>query len=210
MEQTQVNFNAIASKITDWILSLNIDNNKALLIALDGGSGSGKSTIAEIIAKHLNALLIVTDDFYAADITNEDWGNRSYKERAADAINWLGLRSNILEPLLHRMPAYWNSFDFNAGACPDGTYSLKTEFTNYEPNDIIILEGAYSARPELSDLIDLKILIDVPVQVRHKRLQEREEKGFLAQWHERWDGAEEYYFREVRPAWAFDMVIENL
>jgi len=88
MKQSQLNLNAIASKITDRILSLNIDNNKALLIAIDGGSGSGKSTIAEIIAKHLNALLIVTDDFYAAEITNEDWGNRSYKERAADAINW--------------------------------------------------------------------------------------------------------------------------
>jgi len=207
MKQSQII--AASSKIVKGILSLKKVDNKPLLIAVDGGSGSGKSLIAENVAKQLNATLIMTDDFYAAHITNDGWKNRSYKERASDAINWQALRTNVLEPLMHGVPASWNSFDFNAGAGPDGTYGIKPECIAYEPGDIIILEGAYSARPELSDLIDLKILIDVPVQVRHSRLKEREEKEFLTQWHQRWDEAEQYYFRDVRPASSFDMVIEN-
>jgi uridine kinase len=208
MEQYQLN--AVSSKIIDRILSFEKIDKKPLVIAIDGGSGSGKSSIAEIVAKQLNATLIVTDDFYAADITNEGWSNRSHRERATDAINWQSLRRNVLEPLINGMPAKWNSFDFNTGVRPDGTYGINSEFINYLPNDIIILEGAYSARPELSDLIHLKILIDVPITIRHRRLRKREENQFLIQWHKRWDEAELYYFRDVRPPSSFDMVIKNI
>jgi uridine kinase len=207
MEQSKLDI--VSSKLSDSILSLKKTNNKPILIAIDGGSGSGKSSIADIVSKQLKATLIVTDDFYAADISNEGWAKRTYKERTADVINWRSLRANVLDPLLDGKHARWNSFDFNAGY-PDGTYGIKQDTIYYEPNEIIILEGAYSARPELSDLIDLKVLIDVPVQERHKRLAEREEKEFLIQWHERWDGAEQYYFRDVRPPSSFDLVIENI
>ena len=208
MKQNQ--FNIISSQIIDRIQSLSKINNKPLLIAIDGGSGSGKSSIARIIAKQLNATLITTDDFFAAEITDEGWLNRSYKERAADVINWRSLRSNVLEPLMNGMSASWKSFDYNAGIRPDGTYGISSAVINYFPNDVIILEGAYSCRPELSDLIHLKILVDAPVEVRHERLRKREEKEFLIQWHERWNEAEQYYFREVCPHSSFDMVIENI
>ena len=206
----QYQLSVISSQIIDRIRFLSKANNKPLLIAIDGGSGSGKSSIARIIAKQLNATLIVTDDFYRADITHDGWQNRSYKERAADAINWRNLRSNVLEPLMNGISASWKSFDFNAGTRPDGTYGINSEYINYLPNDLIILEGAYSCRPELCDLIHLKILVNVPVQVRHGRLKKREKKEFLMQWHERWDGAEQYYFGEICPHSAFDLVIENI
>ena len=208
MEPDQLN--AVSSTIAEKILSLKNAKKKRLLIAIDGGSGSGKSAIAEIVAKQLNATLILTDDFYAANITNEGWTNRSYKERAADVINWQDLKVCVLELLLLGIPARWNCFDFNRGPRPDGSYHIKEEPIHYEVNDIIILEGAYSARPELSDLIDLKILIDVPIAIRHQRLKKREEEDFLTQWHERWDQAEQYYFRDVRPASSFDMVVKNV
>ena len=70
-------------------------------------------------------------------------------------------------------------------------------------------DGAYSARPELSDLIDLSVLVDVPVAVRHERLSTQEERTWLNAWHARWDGAEEYYFTHVLPASSFDLVITN-
>ena len=201
--------NAVSLIIVEKILSLKKLNKKPLLIAIDGGSGSGKSAIAEIVAKQLDATLISTDDFYAAYITNEGWANRSYIQRAAVVINWRDLRSSVLEPLLLGMPASWNSFDFNGGIRPDGTYGINTEPIHYAVNDIVILEGAYSARPELSDLIDLKILVDVPVGIRRQRLKMREDETFLKEWHERWDEAEQHYFRDVRPASSFDMVVKN-
>lgn len=50
---------------------------------------------------------------------------------------------------------------------------------------MILLEGACSAHPELADLVDLAILVDVPVGERHVRLEAREDGDFLEKWHKR-------------------------
>jgi hypothetical protein len=84
---------------------------------------------------------------------------------------------------------------------------MRTDFVERIPAAVIVLDGAYSARPELANLINLSVLIDVPVEVRHARLAAREDKDFLAAWHARWDAAEEYYFTHVRPKASFDLVV---
>jgi len=198
-----------SEKILKLIASLERQGQKPLLVALDGGSGSGKSSIAKIIAEKLRATLISTDDFYSAQISDTDWISQSYIERVANVINWKSLRSLVLEPLLAGTAAQWNTFDFESGLRPDGTYATKSDPIIYEPTDIIVLEGAYSTSPELADLINVKILIHAPVEIRHERLNKREKKEFLAKWHERWDEPEQYYFQHLRPASAFDLVIDN-
>ncbi len=57
------------------------------VVAIDGGSGSGKSTIAAITAAWLNAALVQTDDFFAAEVTASGWDARSSIERADEAIS---------------------------------------------------------------------------------------------------------------------------
>jgi uridine kinase len=203
------NLNSIAQIIVNRIRSLKLPDDRPLLIAIDGGSGSGKSSIATILAETVSATLIATDDFFAAHIGDQGWLNRSRIERAADALDWQRLRSEVLEPLLRRTPAKWHSFDFAAGIMPDGSYATKADCITYTPRDIIVLEGAYSTRPELADLADLKILVAVPVEIRHRRLIQREERKFLAKWHATWDEAERFYFEHVRDASTFDMVVEN-
>ncbi len=181
-----------------------------ILVALDGGSGSGKSAVASLVAEELDAALIQSDDFYAANISDADWELRTPRARAADAIDWQRLRAEALEPLLAGKPAKWHALDFAAGVRPDGTYAMRTDFVEREANSVIVLDGAYSTRPELADLIDLSVLVDAPLDVRHKRLAAREDKGFLDSWHARWDVAEEYYFTHVRPKSSFDCVVLNV
>jgi len=183
--------------------------DRPFLIAIDGGSGSGKSCVASVVAEELGAVLVPGDDFFSADITDDGWAERGPEGRAGDGINWRHLRSEVLEPLLSGKPARWNAFDFVSGTRPDGTYRMLTDFVERAPAGVIILDGTYSARPELADLIDLSVLVDVPVAVRHQRLSEREENKFLDAWHARWDGAEEHYFTHVRPPSSFDLVVKN-
>jgi para-aminobenzoate synthetase len=196
-----------ADQIVAHIRRLRANRMTPFLVAIDGGSGSGKSTLALLMAEQLDAALIQSDDFYAAHITDAGWEARSPDARARDAIDWRRLRAEALEPLLAGQPAKWHPFDFVAGVRPDGTYAMSTEFVEREPRAVIVLDGAYSTRPELSDLIELSILVDVPVAVRHARLAAREEEAFLAAWHARWDAAEAYYFTQVRPKEAFDLVV---
>lgn len=72
---------------------------------------------------------------------------------------------------------------------------------------MVLLEGAYSCRPELRDLIDIAIRVDAPRAVRHARLKAREQAAFLSEWHARWDAVEAYYLTSVVPPSRFDLVV---
>lgn len=179
-------------------------------VAIDGRSGTGKSTIAAQVAKGLNAALIPTDDFYAAGITDEQWNKSSPEQRALDAIDWRRLVTEALEPLRAERGAAWLPFDFGAGPRPDGTWPMKQEPTQVAANPIIIVDGAYSSRPELAGLLDYTVLVEVAEPVRLARLAARETSpGFLTAWHQRWDAAEDHYFTKVRPASTFHLVVNN-
>ena len=198
-----------ADVIVAEIRRLLANRGTPIVVALDGGSGSGKSTLASLIARELPAALITGDDFFAADITDAVWERRSPQARAADAMDWRRLRAEALEPLLAGKSAKWHALDFEAGVRPNGTYALRMDFVEREPRTVIVLDGAYSTRPELADLIDLSVLVDAPVGMRHERLATREDGSFLASWHARWDEAEEYYFKHLRPKSSFDLVVVN-
>ncbi len=180
-----------------------------VLIALDGGSGAGKSTLAAMVEREIDAVVVPLDDFFAAHIPDWEWDARSIAERVRDVFDWQRLRVEVLEPLLAGRSCSWHPFDFAAGLHPDGTYVLSEQVVKRHSAPVIILDGSYSASPQLADLIDLMVLVDVPVLERHKRLAEREDERFLQRWHAVWDDVETYYFTKVRPQSSFDLVVSG-
>src|SRR5262249_39136667 len=119
-----------------------------VLVAIDGPSGSGKSSLAAAAAEIVGGAVVPSDDFFAAEITAAQWKERSAAERARDALDWKRLRREALEPLLAGKPARWRAFDFDTQR-PDGSYPPAGEFTERSPAPVILLDGAYSSRPEL-------------------------------------------------------------
>jgi para-aminobenzoate synthetase len=184
---------------------------KPLIMAIDGGSGSGKTTIAKEIAMAFNAVIIPLDDFFSANIPDSQWDDFTINEKLSKVFDWKRLRKTVLEPLLSEKQASWQAFDFESGLQTGGTYKMKQEFITRKPADIIVLEGAYSSSPEIADLLSLTVLLDVPVAKRHSRLEKREEANpaFLRQWRQRWDAVERYYFNEIRPKNSFDILITS-
>jgi uridine kinase len=180
-----------------------------MLVAFDGPSGSGKSTLAGLVAAELEAAIVPSDDFFAAEIADAAWDALSPRERAAAAIDWRRLREQALVPLLAGKMASWHPFDFAAGTRPDGSFAMAADAVTRAPSAVILLEGAYSSRPELADLIEFAVLIDLPTAERHRRIASRDEKAFADAWHARWDAAEDYYFTAVRPPSWFDLVVTN-
>ena len=181
-----------------------------LIVAIDGRSGVGKSTIASQLAAVLPATVVPTDDFFAADLTSADWDARPPSERARDAIDWRRLRRLALEPLRAGQPAIWHPFDFAGGEREDGSYAISSNAIRRDPAPVIILDGAYSSRPELASLVDCAILVEAPAATRRERLAVREASDFLDAWHRRWDAAEDYFFTQVRPRASFHIVVDSV
>lgn len=194
----------------DTLLAEIRERPSPVVVAVDGPSGAGKSTLVAQIATAVGAAVVSVDDFFAATVPAAGWAHRSAAARARDAIDWRRLRREALEPLRAGMPARWYPFDFAAGPLPDGTYRFAVTAIACRPSSVILLDGAYSARPELRDLVDLAVLVDAPTATRRARLAAREEPGFLEGWHARWDEAEAYYFQTVRPASTFDLVVSGV
>lgn len=171
-----------------------------LLVAIDGGTGAGKSTLALLIAGEMSAVIVQGDDFYQTQI---DFTQKDAAEKAALCIDWHRARREALEPLLSNKTATWHPFNFVTGV------GLADYVVVRKPEPVILLDGVYSSSPLLSDILGLTILVHAPVQLRYARHNEREGHADMA-WHELWDEAEEYYFTEIRPPASFDIVIPSV
>ncbi len=167
------------------------------IVALDGPSGAGKSTLAAQLEAKLNATRIEGDDFFAGGVQVR---RDSPAERARDCIDWRRQRP-VLQALLEGRPAQYLGFDWDAF---DGR--LRSLATRVVPSALILLEGVYSARPELSDLLDLRVLVDTPRALRLTRLEARE--GHLSAWEKQWHEAEDWYFEQLAAHW-FQVVIHT-
>jgi uridine kinase len=194
-------------KVTEAINQLLFGRSSPIVVAVDGGSGAGKSSFAYLIRNQFDAALIPLDDFFAADIPDSQWDRFTIEERLRRVFDWRRLRENVLVPLRAGKPAKWYAFDFTAGLRSDGTYGMQTNPIIQEPARVILLEGAYSAYFAIADLVDLTVVVDTPVDKRHRRIASREDKDFLRRWHQRWDSVEKYYFTHVRPNSSFDIVV---
>ncbi len=171
-----------------------------LIVAIDGRSGAGKSTLAASLVSELGGVVIDGDDFYSGG-TAAQWDAMTPAERANHCIDWRRQRS-VLQALARGEEARWYPYDWNSD---DGRLSARP--LSCRPASVAILDGAYSARPELTDLLDLRVMLDVPNHLRRQRLRLREGDHYRAEWEARWASAEEHYFGEIMPPDAFDLII---
>ena len=172
-----------------------------VLVALDGRSGAGKSTLAAAVGPRTGALVIDGDDFYSGG-SDEYWEAVEARRKMDLVIDWRRQRA-VLEELRRGRPATWRPYDWDAdNGC------LGEEITA-GPVGIVILDGAYSSRPELADLLTVRVLLKVDRDVRRDRLLRREGERYRAEWEARWGAAEDLYFEMVMPPGAFDLVLDG-
>lgn len=168
------------------------------VVALDGRSGVGKSTLAANLAKTLDACVLQGDDFFSGGVAVR---NDAPEDRARACIDWKRQRP-VLEALRSGHQVSYLAFDWEAF---DGR--LKAEPTFVEARPVVLFEGVYAARPELFDLVDLRLLLHVSEPTRTARLIARE--GGISAWERQWHEAEDWYFTHSAPLDVFDVILSE-
>jgi len=177
-------------------------DDRPCIVALDGRSGAGKSTLAAAARARTGAQVIEGDDFYSGGDAAQ-WDAMSADEKVAHCMDWRRQRP-VLESLRRGEAATWHPYDWEVF-----TDQLSATSITCPAAQVIMLEGAYSARPELADLLDLRVLLDTEDGERRRRLRDREGDEYLSDWERRWSEAEDHYFGTVMPASAFDLVLHD-
>lgn len=203
----------LARQLIERIDTLRTLRASPYIVAIDGRSGAGKSTLAAWVARTLDppppaeptVTVIEGDEFYAGG-TARRWDARTPAERASQVIDWRRQRE-VLEALRTQGHAEWHAFDWDADDWDADIVPFRSEPTRCTASPVVLLEGAYSARPELHDLLDLLVLLDTPTDVRLERLLEREGESYRSDWLGRWSAAEDHYFGTVMPRSRFDLVL---
>jgi len=173
-----------------------------IVVALDGRSGTGKSTLAKQLAAAVDTVVVDCDNFYAGG-TDEEWLAWTPRQRAARCIDWRRLKYEAIEPLRDGQIAHYRPSDFTNGA------GLASQVVICNPKPVIILDGVYSGRPELAGIVDVAVLVALPDELRLSRLIAREGLAFMNKWHAIWDMAEDYYFAHVCPPSRYDLVLTS-
>ncbi|HJY43192.1 MAG TPA: NTP transferase domain-containing protein [Propionibacteriaceae bacterium] len=175
-----------------------------VVIAIDGPSCAGKSILATALALRSGAAAVVEgDDFYRHTLPRLTVPQREAMSDAAVAdavIDWERLRAEALLPLRARRSATFPPYDWDAD---DGRLAPPKIIP---PADVIIVEGVYAARPELTDLVDVAVYLGADPQVRARRYAARENDP---DWQRFWERGEAHYFRAVRPAESFDIRLDD-
>lgn len=148
--------------------------NKPYLVGIAGGSGSGKTTIANKIVDHFKEriLHIPHDRYYKAQdqLPMEERIKTNYDHpNALETDLMIQQLKELMEGNEVQMPQY----DFT-------THTRMKEMTTEKPAPLILVEGILIyENKELRDLLDLKIFIDVDADIRILRRLKRdvEERG---------------------------------
>ncbi len=183
-----------------------------VFVALDGRSGAGKSTLAATVKSVLarvavQVTVIEGDQFYAGG-SAATWDARSAEDKVANAMDWRR-QHRVLSDLRNHGVATWNSFDWESDDWDAEPTPLGSEPISAEAADIVLLEGAYSARPELHELVDLRVLLDTPIEVGRQQLLDREGDAYRDDWESRWSEAEDLYFGHIMAPDRFDSVVSK-
>jgi len=167
-----------------------------LTIAIDGRCASGKTTLALALKETLGCDCIHTDHFFLQEYQRTDErlrepGGNFDRERFA---------AEVLSPLKKGEPFSYRPYD-----CKTKSFVAPIAVA---ADKIVVIEGAYSLHPQISEAYDLKIFMSVNKEEQAHRLAQRN-PAMIDQFLKRWIPLEEHYYTATDIVSRCDIVIDN-
>jgi uridine kinase len=171
-----------------------------LLVAIDGCGGSGKSTLALLLEGRLGDVTVVEGDYFYLP-TAERPVRKIAVEQPGSAYDWRRLLAQVLQPLTERKDARYQKYEWRSDTYED--------WCDIPREGMVIVEGVYVSRPEVSDLYDYRVWVNCPREIRLARGVERDGKAHRDLWENEWMAAENRYVKMHTPEASADFVIDG-
>lgn len=171
------------------------------MIGIDGQGGSGKSTLAREVAGSLgrSTEIVEGDDFYS-DLPDQEKAALTPEEGVDKYFDWPRLRREVLMPVANGAEVLrYQRYDWDN--------QKMGEWVEVPMPDVVIVEGIYTLRPELCDLVDVKVYVDADEATRTRRQEERGENS--NEWIRRWIAAEDFYVAQRGPQKVANLLVHG-
>ncbi len=172
-----------------------LPTDQVSVVAVDGRSASGKTTLAEKLSAVTGAGIIHMDDFFLPP-------NLRTAERFAvpgGNVHYERFQQEVLPYLRDSAPFSYRRFD-----CSQMDYG---ESRQVKESQWRIVEGAYSQQPALQEYMDLRVFADVDKETQMQRIRRRNGAVRAEQFAARWIPLEEAYFSVCRIREKSDLVL---
>jgi uridine kinase len=147
-----------------------VNRSTPIIIGIAGGTGSGKTTVANVILERVGAqhIAFLPHDAYYKDLSNLPLTQRSQINfDHPDSLD-TPLLINHIQQLKRNLPIDLPVYDFK-------NHNRTANTTRINPLPVIMVEGILIfAEPALRDLFDVKIFVDTDPDIRFIRRLQRD------------------------------------
>ena len=153
-----------------------------VLIAIEGGSASGKTTLGELLHSVYGCPVFHMDDFF---LRPEQRTEARFAQPGGNVDRERFLEEALI-PLREGKPVDYRRFD-----CATFTIAPPQRI---EPGTLNIVEGAYSMHPDLAPYYDLSVFLPISAEKQRERILKRNAPAHAKQFFDRWIPFEQRYF----------------
>ena len=134
------------------------DGKRPVVIGMDGMAASGKTTLAALLAERLDAAVIHMDDFFLPQ------GFRTPERLRSPGGNVYYERFN------QEVAPYLRSGELFAYRVFDAHKHEYVDVRDVWPKPVIIVEGCYCMHPEIGDIYDLRLFVEISPYEQEQRI----------------------------------------
>ena len=160
---------------------------KRTILAIDGPCGSGKTTLAALLAQLYDCPVFHADDFF---LRPEQRTPERFAEPGGN-LDRERLLEEVLAPLHAGKTVFFRRFDCH-------TLSLQPPVA-VVPSMLTIVEGSYCLHPELAPMYDVSVCLTIPPELQRRRILARNGEEMAQHFFERWIPLEQVYFDAMKP-----------
>ena len=166
-----------------------------VLIAIEGGSASGKTTLGELLQSVYACPVFHMDNFF---LRPEQRTPERFSEPGGN-VDRERFLSEVLLPLRQGEAVDYRRFD-----CASFTIAPPCRI---EPGKLNIVEGAYSMHPDLAPYYDLSVFLPISAEKQRERILVRNAPAQAKQFFDRWIPLERRYFDALDVQDRCDLVL---